>query len=102
LLDEVTLMKHTKKKLCIGLALALVVIGVRAYFTQFFGYGISPILVETIAFLLVLILAMTTYVRADRNRRTLLFFLPIFVVASMPLLFWAATFVAWSFGGFSP
>jgi hypothetical protein len=96
------MMKSAKKVLCINLVIALVVTGVRVYFTEFFGYGIGPILVDSVAFLLVLILTVVTYVRTGRDWRTLLFFLPLIVVTFMPILFLVATFAAWSFGGFSP
>jgi hypothetical protein len=91
-----------KKILCINLAIALVVVGVGAYFTEFFGYGINPILVDFVAFLLVLTLTVVTYVRTGRDKKTLLFFLPLVVVSVIPLLFLVSTFVEWSFSGFSP
>jgi hypothetical protein len=95
-------MNSAKKILCINFVIALVVIVVRVYFTEIFGYGIDPIVVDSVVFLLVLVLAVMTYVRTGRDRRALLFFLPLFVVSLMPILFLIATFAAWSFGEFSP
>lgn len=96
------MMNSMKKVFCLNFVVALVAIVVRAYFNEFFGYGINPIAVDTAAFLLVLFLAVTTYFRTGRDKRVVLFFLPLLVVSLVPILLLIATLAAWSVGGFSP
>ena len=95
-------MNSAKKILCKNLVIALVVIVIQFNFTALFGYGIDPIVVDSVSLFLAIILALVTYFRTGRDRKIWLFFLPLIVVSSVPLLLLGTTLAAWSVGRFSP
>lgn len=81
---------------------ALMVLIVRYFWTSLFGFGINAILLDGVAFLLVTTLSLITFIKKDRDKRVLIAFAPLIIIALIPMFFVIATLIAWSARGFAP
>jgi hypothetical protein len=81
---------------------ALMALVVRYFWTTLFGFGINSILLDVAAFLLVAALSLVAFVKKGRDKKVLLAFAPLIVIALLPMLFVIATLIAWSTTGFAP
>ncbi len=80
--------------LCLGLVV------LRWRWTDLFGYGENPILLDALCLTGVLALAAGAYACAEAKRVVVVGFAPLLLVSAAPLMFVAATMTAWSVGGF--
>ena len=81
---------------------ALMVLVVRYFWTTLFGFGVNTILLDVAAFLLVTTLSLIAFAKKKRDKKVLLAFSPLIVIALFPMLFLIATLIAWSTRGFAP
>ena len=85
-----------------SLGAAAAVVGGRYVFTDLFGFGFNPLVLDALACSAVLLLCVFAYRGTGRDKITLLLFSPLLLVASVPVLLFAAAFCAARIYGFAP